>query len=358
MAREKISALTKVQVVIVVALIILAAGGGAFLILTLQTPSRLELAKNEALSVYGNIEGDFAPILKGFETKYPELKGKITYTNMGPPEVPNRIISEKKEGKPTADMIFLAYANAQQLQREQLLKPYKSKELSAFKPEFYDPNGEWAGAILLPAGFVYNTNLVGKNDVPKTLMDVTDAKWRGKQEIHSLASRSLGTQYVASLKEVVGDTLYQAFVNGLLQGSQPKANSSLFTVLIDVVDGKAAIGVVAFLHDSTKQKEQGKPIEFFSPQDIPLMTTLSVVSIIKDTKNPNLAELFEDYVLSAEGQTLVGNIQVRIPARTGVDAKYTLDKLVPNANIKIFPAPAIASNIGQIADDFKKMGFN
>ena len=116
--------------------------------------------------------------------------------------------------------------------------------------------------------------------------------------------------------------------------------------------------MVAFLHDATKQKEQGKPIEFFSPQDIPLMTTISVVAIIKDTKSPNLAQLFEDYVLSAEGQTVIGNIQVRIPARSGVDAKYTLDKLVPNAKIRIFPTPTVTSNLDQLVDGYKKMGFN
>lgn len=261
-------------------------------------------------------------------------------------------------GKPTADMIFLAYANAQQLQREKLLVPYKSKELSSFRSEFYDPNGEWAGAILLPVGCVYNTNLVTKSDVPKTLMDLTDAKWKGKEEIHSLVSRSLGTQYVASLKDVVGDQQYQAFLKGLLTGSQPKPNNSLFVPLNDVANGKASIGIVSFLHDTVKQKETGKPVEFFSPSDVPLMTTLSVVAIIKDTKSPDLAQVFEDYVLSAEGQTAIGNIQVRIPARTGVDAKYTLDKLAPNASIKIFPTPAIQSNIGQAVDDYKKMGFN
>lgn len=352
------SAITKMQGILITVLIVLAGGIGGIVLFSSQ-PSKLDMAKREGgLLVYGNIEGDFAPIQKGFETKYPDLAGHITYKNMGPPDVPNKIIAETKVGNRTADMIFLAYANAQTLQQQGLLMQYKSSELANFKSDFYDKNGEWAGAILLPAGFVYNTQLVKKEELPTTLQGLADAKWKGKEEIHALSAGSLGTHYVASLREVIGQSRYDAFLNGLLKDSQPKANPNLFGVLTDIANGtKASIGGVAFLHDATKQKEQGKTIEFFNPSDIPLMTTISVVAIIKNTKSPYTAQVFEDYVLSTDGQTVIGNIQVRIPARTGVQAKYTLEKLAPNAQIKLFPSPEIASNTRQIADDFKSKGF-
>ena len=129
---------------------------------------RIEAAKGEGgLLIYSSIDAqDFAPIQTAFEAKYPDLKGKVTFLNMRPPEAYSRITSELQGGKPTADMVILSYTTAQQLQKDKLFKPYKSTELSGFNSALYDPNGEWASALLLPVGFGYNTQLVKKDDLP------------------------------------------------------------------------------------------------------------------------------------------------------------------------------------------------
>ena len=133
---------------------------------------RIAAAKGESgLLIYSSVDTqDFAVVQKAFENKYPDLAGKITFLNMRPPEAYSRITSELQGGKPTADMVILSYTTAQQLQKDKLFMAYKSKELSGYSPSLYDANGTWASALLLPVGFGYNTQLVNKADVPKTLL--------------------------------------------------------------------------------------------------------------------------------------------------------------------------------------------
>lgn len=321
---------------------------------------RIAAAKGESgLLIYSSIDAqDFAPIQTAFEAKYPDLKGKITFLNMRPPEAYSRITSELQGGKPTADMIILSYTTAQQLQKDKLFMPYKSKELSGFNSALYDANGEWASALLLPVGFGYNTQLVKKDDLPKKLLELTNAKWAGKTEIHTLAGGSLGTQYVASLKEVVGDADYNAFLNGLITNVKPKPNTAVSGVSDDIAKGEVAIGISVYLHDIIRLKEQGAPVDFFLPQGIPLLTVPSAIAIMTNVKSLNTAQLLEDFILSADGQKVIGNISVRFPARSGVTGvKYSAEAAVAGAQVKLFPSPEIAAKSSALAADFKKMGF-
>jgi len=378
------SAMTKMQAIIV-ALVIIVAGVAGLAALSsqvqpaskiqqpIQAPAapvpgppqpvmdpRLELAKKESgLLIYGSVDAeDFAPILTAFGVKYPDLKGKIQYLRIGPREIVTRVNSETQAGKPTADMVFMSYTNAHELQRDKFFKPYKSKELSGFKPSLYDPNGEWAAGILLPAGFAYNTQLVKKEDVPRTLDEIASAKWKGKAEIHSLALGTVGTQYMATLRGIVGETKYKGFVDGLLTNVQPKPNVALHDIAQDLANGTISMGIIVFMHELTKLKEQGYPVQFFLPSDVPLLATTSTISIMKGVKSPNTAEILEDYILSVEGQTVIGNISVRFPARSGLtDVKYSVEKLAPGAELILFPSVDVAAKSKQFGDEFKKMGF-
>lgn len=321
---------------------------------------RLETAKGEpGLLIYSSIDAEhFAIVQEAFEKKYPDFKGKITFTNMRPPEVYQRVSSELQGGKPTADMVIVTYESAATLQADQRFKVYKSKELAGFSPGLYDPNGEWASVVLLPVGISYNTQLVKKEDLPKNLLEFTDAKWRGKTAIHTMVGGTLGTQYIASLKGIVGDSNYKSFLDGLLTNVKPKPSTSVSGISADIAKGEIALGIATYLHETTALKEKGAPIEFYVPSDIPLFVTTSAIAILKTGKSPNLAEILEDYILSAEGQTVIGGISVRIPARSGLTgAKYSVESLVPGAKIQFFPAPDIVKNAKALADEFKKMGF-
>ena len=321
---------------------------------------RLAAAKGEGgLTIYSSVDvADFAVIQKAFEVKYPDLAGKITFLNMRPPEAYSRITSELQGGKPTADMVILSYTTAQQLQKDKLFMAYKSKELSGYSASLYDANGTWASAILLPVGFGYNTQLVSKADVPKTLSQVTDPKWAGKVEYHTLIGGSVGTQYVSSMKECcLNDADYNAFLSGL-KAVNAKPSTSVSAISDDLAKGEVAIGVAVYLHDITRLKGQGAPVDFFLPQGIPLLTVPSTISIMKGVTSPNLAQLLEDYILSVEGQKVIGNIDVRFPARTGItDVKYSAETAVPGAQIKIFPSSDIATRSSALAANFKAMGF-
>jgi hypothetical protein len=51
----------------------------------------------------------------------------------------------------------------------------------------------------------------------------------------------------------------------------------------------------------------------------------------------------------------VGNTEVRIAARTGVDAKYTIDNLLPGEELILFPNDDAFTNVAAYRDQFTEL---
>jgi len=60
-------------------------------------------------------------------------------------------------------------------------------------------------------------------------------------------------------------------------------------------------------------------------------------------------------MLSADGQKLVGNTEVRIAVRPGVDTKYSFDKLLGGQTTVLFPPAEVNKNLSSYTALFKTL---
>jgi len=322
-----------------------------------EMQARLEAARKESgkLVIYGSVDyADIKSVLDAFQAKYPFIQ--IVYEHMRPPEVYTRITSELSANKPTADLVLVSHTTGIRLASEKRYMSYASPEAAVYPEIFKDKNGEWVGAVLLPIALAYNTDKV--KTPPISLDELTDPKWVGKVIMHDITLGTTGTQYLVSLKNIIGETKWNQLLEKLVRNVKPVLDISVSTVAEKVASGEYHIGIITNLHDVVRLKMQGAPVDYFLPSEVPLLTTFSHIAIINTTKNPNSAKLFVDFILSQEGQTIIGNTPVRFPARPNTPARFALENVVgPGVKSVIYPSEEAVAKAREWATKFKEMGF-
>ncbi|MFB3043588.1 MAG: ABC transporter substrate-binding protein [Nitrososphaerales archaeon] len=298
-------------------------------------------AKKEArLTIYGTVETDeMEPWLRVFNQKYPFLKLSYQreYVYGSPPPMTKRIQGELGAGGESADLVLSAISPHLQMHHLGMFKPYLSPERKNIPQEYREQEGYWTSILLLPTILAYNSKIVKKRYLPETIEELVDGVWSESIALHDVTLGTFGAGWLSSLKVVFGEERWTRFVDGL--ASLRSRRFPLFRHIVESISsGESRIGLTVLLHEYLKARDKKRSIERFSIDGIPLLTSATVISILSSSRHQSSAKLFIDFILSREGQQMIGNSYIRIPAGRDIDARYSIEKLIPNEKIVIFPS--------------------
>src|SRR5690242_20868893 len=146
------------------------------------TPALVEAAKKEGKVVwYTSVDLPLAEkIAKSFEAKFPGVSVRVERT--GAERVFQRIGQEYGSNIHAVDVAnssdaahFIVWKN------KGMLEAYLPEDVAKFYPvEHKDPDGMFASFRVWVCIIAYNTNLVKKEEAPKSFADLLDPKWKGK----------------------------------------------------------------------------------------------------------------------------------------------------------------------------------
>src|SRR5258708_1811531 len=146
------------------------------------TPALIEAAKKEGkLAFYTAMDLAFAERLaKTFEEKFPGIAVRVERS--GAERIFTRIGQEYGSNIHAVDVVNTAdQAHCILWKRDGWLAPYLPEEVAKhFDPSFYDPDGLHITTRILISPIAYNTNLVKKEEAPKSFADLLNPKWAGK----------------------------------------------------------------------------------------------------------------------------------------------------------------------------------
>ena len=176
--------------------------------------------------------------------------------------------------------------------------------------------------VLLPQialfGLVVNTDLVDEDDVPRTWEDLTDPKWKGKIAVVSPAVGSAGTFANAALltPEENAKKWGWPIVEGLHDNVVSVGQDSL--AMSSVLDGTYPIAMTALYqrYEETVKGVPDAPIEFVLLDEGNIWSADNTCQL-KSSPNPLAAELWLNWILSIEGQT-VNSEAGAFPTRPGI----------------------------------------
>ncbi len=265
------------------------------------TPALIEAAKKEGkVTFYTAMDLQFAERLgKAFEQKFAGIGVRVERS--GAERVFTRIGQEYSSNVHAVDVVNTAdQAHVIVWKRNGWLAPYMPEDVARhYDKQFYDADGFASTTRILVSPIAYNTNLVKKEEAPKSFADLLDPKWKGKLvKAHPAYS---GTIMNATFQ--IARDLGWGYFEKLAQQDVLQVQSATDT------PKKIALGERAVMVDGAgylviRNKEAGQPVEVVYPQEgTPLATSPS--AIFKAAPNPNAARLFYNWMQSREGQQLI-----------------------------------------------------
>jgi ABC-type Fe3+ transport system substrate-binding protein len=306
--------------------------------------------------VYGSPTAQqFADVTTAFNAKYPNVK--LQYVALQPPQAIPRINAELATQGYSADMALQAATAVYPLEQAGAVMPYVSSYASGFPKAVLDPLNQSTPIIELALGWVYNTQLVKPADVPTTMAQVADAKFKGLVVMNDPTTGTAFTQYWASLAGVLGNSTVYGFLHSLKNATSPVILPTTQSCATDVAGNAHAICLGAYMQEAAPNMLLGAPEKFLNITGLPLMITPSNAALLKNAQHPNAAKLLADFMASPAGQTAWGNIDVRTPVSQTVTAKWSLTSEIkafdPGAGALVyFPTPAVASAASAWAKTF------
>ncbi|PWB47132.1 MAG: hypothetical protein C3F12_03870 [Candidatus Methylomirabilota bacterium] len=269
------------------------------------------------LVVYsGRKESAIKPVVELFER---ETGIKVALKIGKTSGLANAILQER--GRPQADIFIATEAGVCEiLARQEVLEPYASPGARAMPAEHKSSRGLWTGISGRARVIIYNKNLVKGGDIPNSILDLADAKWKGKIAIAGTRERTT-LSWLSALVQVMGEAKAKAYIDRLMaNGLKVLPDNS--DVWRGVGSGEFAVGltnspnyhlaVQANLPVGVVYPDQG-------PRGMGILVNPNAVAIVKGAKNLDQAKRFVDFLLSKPAQDLLVRHAFEIPLLPGVD---------------------------------------
>lgn len=253
----------------------------------------LAAAKAEgALTLYTSLAAEnLKALISPFEERYGI---KVTVWRAPTEKVMQRTLTEASGGRHQVDAIHFGSPQLEALHREKLLQPVKSPVLGELIAGSVPAHREWAATILQVYVQAYNTNLIKKEDLPKTYQDLLDPKWKGMFGIESEA-----WPWYATLLLTMGEDKGAKLFRDVVAANGMTAHGSVSLLNNLVAAGDIAMALTVYQHMPQAGKAKGMPIDWFTLK--PVIARSNGIGIARNAPHPNAALLFHDYMLSASG---------------------------------------------------------
>jgi len=221
----------------------------------------------------------------------------------------NQILAEGSASP--ADLIYTENSPAlEKLQENGVLAPVDPSTLGKVPAKYNSPKGDWVGVSARVNVLVYNTNQLPASQVPTSIMDLANPKWKGK-----LALAQGETDFQPIVTSIVKRYGKQAALKWL-EAIKANAGSNIYpdneSLVSQVNKGQAEIGVINSYYWYRQRDQVGSAgmhsaIAYFSPGDAGYVVDISGAGVLKSSKNPAAAQKFLAFLVSAKGQEIIAH---------------------------------------------------
>jgi iron(III) transport system substrate-binding protein len=217
----------------------------------------------------------------------------------------NQIVQEG--AKSPADVFLTENSPAMTtVQNAGLLTPVDAATLGQVGAAYAPSSKQWVGIAARSTVLVYNPSKITEAELPKSIMDLQDPKWKDKwgaaaggADFQAIVSAILATQ---------GEAKTAAWLKGLKDGAQIYQNN--IAVMKAVNAGQVPVGIMYHYYwyrdqALTKAGSKNTKLLYFRNQDPGAFVSLSGGGVLKSSKHAANAQKFLAFVTSKEGQDML-----------------------------------------------------
>ena len=281
-----------------------------------------EAKKEGSLTLYTSFAAtDLPTLIPPFEKKFGI---KVNVWRASTTSVLQRAVTEAAAKRFEVDAIHISAPEMEALNREQVLQPVASPSYRFLVPGAVPKHRVWAATLLTVFVQAYNTNLVKKQDLPKTFSDLLDPKWKGKLGIES-EDQDWFAMVVTSMGEEKGLGLFREIARR--NSVSVRTGHTLLNNMVVAGDVPLALTLYNYMPESAKQK--GAPVDWFTLE--PVVARSNAIGVARRAPRPHAALLFHEYMLGEAQDLLVSMNYVPTNGNVASPMKNVSIKLIdPN----------------------------
>ena len=185
-----------------------------------------------------------------------------------------------------------------------LCAPLPASVATTVPDAYRAPNGDWTGVTGRARVIAYDPEQVPAAEVPQSVFDLTDPKWKGQVAI--APTNASFQAFVTAMRVSQGDEVTRQWLEGLVANEVQTYEKN--GLILDAVDtGQAKLGLVNHYYWYEKAAEVGADamraqIAFTKPDDPGSLVNVAGVGILSSAAdNPNAAK-FVEWLLTPETQ--------------------------------------------------------
>lgn len=250
------------------------------------------------LTVYSGREEELvAPLFQRFEQE----TGIDVEVRYGDSAELAATIAEEGDNSP-ADVFFAQDPGSLgAVEAEGLLAKLPAEILDRVPDAFRDPDGHWAGTSGRARVLVYNTDALSEDEVPDSVFDLTDPKWKGR--IGIAPTNASFQAFVSAMRLSEGDERTREWLEAVKR-NDPKFYEKNTPIVEAVASGEIALGLVNHYYlYLVRQEQPDAPIanHFLAPGDPGSLVSVAGAAVLA-SGDRDLGERFVAFLLSDESQ--------------------------------------------------------
>jgi iron(III) transport system substrate-binding protein len=226
------------------------------------------------------------------------------------------------------------------LEQRGLLAPLPRRILDEVPGRDDSPRGDWVAVALRVSVLVYDPALVARSQLPASILELAQPRWRGKVAIAPIDSDF--PPLVGAVIERYGTKRATAWLEGLKRNAATYQQDE--SVVAAVNDGDVACGIVNQYYWYRLRLEAGaahvrSALYYFPDANVGSVANISGAAVLASSAHRTEAERFLSFIVSRAGQEIIAHSDdFEYPVRPGVSPNPELPPLASVSHAALTPA--------------------
>ncbi|WP_417534418.1 ABC transporter substrate-binding protein [Marinobacterium stanieri] len=280
-----------------------------------------------------------------------ELGYSIPFDNKNSGQTLSQLLAE--QNNPVADVAYYGVSFGITAAEKGVTEAYKPANWDQIPEGLKDPDGEWFTIHSGTIGLFVNVDALDGKPVPTSWQDLLDPTYKGMIGYLDPSSAFVGYAGAVAINGALGGDLGN-FEPGLDYFAKLKQNNPIVpkqTAYSRVLSGEIPIMLDYDFNAYRAKYKDGANIQFVIPEEGSVVVPY-VMSLVKNSPNPDKGRKILDFVLSDKGQSVWANAFLR-PVRPDAMPEAVKAKFLP-ASEYARAKPVDYKKMAEVQGDFQK----